>query len=197
MPRGSKLCKSCGATNGPRAFICSSCNKPFEIKGKAVTAEKIEEAKNRRAGVPVSTPSRDPDTDENGFHYELTDFFVRVPPTPTELKNNGKNVTCWMSKDNKFRLRMSKEFMGVDITHLHDKPYVLLKRDDQRGSQVVWQLVRRFSRWTAATKYYHDVTSGIKELVLYRPGDDDRRSHVSRRVAKRNKKIAKAKTKSK
>lgn len=35
MPRGVKLCPSCQCSNGPRAFVCKSCNQPFAFKAKS------------------------------------------------------------------------------------------------------------------------------------------------------------------
>jgi hypothetical protein len=32
MPKGSKQCDSCGELNGPRSFVCKSCQKPFLFK---------------------------------------------------------------------------------------------------------------------------------------------------------------------
>ena len=35
MPKGSKTCPSCGEGNGPRAYACKNCNKPFSFKAKS------------------------------------------------------------------------------------------------------------------------------------------------------------------
>lgn len=34
MPKGSKTCPNCGATCGPRTFICPSCKHEFAMKRK-------------------------------------------------------------------------------------------------------------------------------------------------------------------
>ena len=31
MPRGIKTCKSCGATTGPRAYVCKECGAKFNV----------------------------------------------------------------------------------------------------------------------------------------------------------------------
>lgn len=36
MPKGCKKCDACGSTNnGPRSFVCKSCNAPFIFKNKS------------------------------------------------------------------------------------------------------------------------------------------------------------------
>lgn len=42
MPKGQKLCESCSAANGPRAFACKSCGALFAFKPKS------KEAKNTK-----------------------------------------------------------------------------------------------------------------------------------------------------
>jgi ribosomal protein L40E len=40
--KGQKTCEKCGATTGPRAYICKKCNYPFVFKAKS------KEAKNTK-----------------------------------------------------------------------------------------------------------------------------------------------------
>lgn len=35
MPRGSKICPNCNTGNGPRAYVCKSCDQPFAFKAKS------------------------------------------------------------------------------------------------------------------------------------------------------------------
>lgn len=42
MPKGQKICSSCSASNGPRAFACKSCGTLFAFKPKS------KEAKNTK-----------------------------------------------------------------------------------------------------------------------------------------------------
>lgn len=40
--KGQKVCEKCGATTGPRAYMCPKCNNPFVFKAKS------KEAKNTK-----------------------------------------------------------------------------------------------------------------------------------------------------
>jgi ribosomal protein L40E len=42
LGKGKKACEKCGATTGPRAYICKKCNYPFVFKAKS------KEAKNTK-----------------------------------------------------------------------------------------------------------------------------------------------------
>jgi ribosomal protein L40E len=42
MGKGQKTCEKCGATTGPRAYMCPKCNAPFVFKAKS------KEAKNTK-----------------------------------------------------------------------------------------------------------------------------------------------------
>ncbi len=47
MPKGSKTCKKCNHTCGPRAYECPSCGEPFMIKGKQPVAKTAPKAKRK------------------------------------------------------------------------------------------------------------------------------------------------------
>lgn len=156
MSRGNKVCNKCGGNNGPRAFACKHCQAPFIIKGEEVTAEKILERK--LAQLP--TGDKDAGEDEEEI-FEVSDYFSAVQPTPRELYNQGPKVRVWESKDGKYRLRWSKEFMGVSIEHLHGRMYTLLKYGTDYNTDTTLQLVRRFKSMQGSIKGYIKVINGI------------------------------------
>ena len=55
MPRGSKICNSCQASNGPRAFNCKSCGAAFTFKDNKITVPVVakEQPKQISTGQPV------------------------------------------------------------------------------------------------------------------------------------------------
>lgn len=156
MPRGQKACTKCGKMTGPRAWYCSGCNHPFVIKGQEVPAEKILERKLAKQ------PSIDKEASEaEELFYEVTDYFVPVQPSQRELQNQGPQVRVWESKDGKYRLRWSKEFMGVSIEHLHGRQYTLLKNKVAPDLSPALELIRRFKTMQGAIKGYIMVINGI------------------------------------
>lgn len=191
MPRGRKLCENpdCKAINGPRAYSCIKCNHPFTIKGVVASPEKIAEVKQRKliaAGIITES-----EPEEEILH--ILDYFNEDEPTPREKHINGDKVECYMSKDNKFRLRYTEEYMGIPLVKLHDRRYTLLKRNSDRDSQVEWDLVNRFKSLQKLLHYFRAVQDGSRQVVLYRPGDDVRKSRALTRFHKKQKKLKKVK----
>lgn len=186
--RGNKPCPACGAANGPRSFQCKVCKKPFKIKGVEVTPEQIKEAENRRLGL---TPKQAEEVEE--VLLNLYDYFKDDVPTEREVKIGGKNTEVFTSLDNSFRLRHTDEFMGVPLEKLHNRWYALLKRNHERESIVVWQLVRRFKSLNSALHYVKEVKEGTREVRLYVPGDDARKSRALTRFQKKQRKLKKGK----
>lgn len=165
MPRGSKTCPHCSHVCGPRAFFCTNtaCGKPFVIKGVVSTEEKRVEL--QLAKIPVKERE---DDDEEVF-LESSDFFNIVKPTHREFQNQGPNVHTWVSKDGKYRLRWSKEFMGISIEHIHGRPYALLKNGVAHDGTDTLQLIRRFKGMQGALKAFMKVQAGIP---LEKPKED-------------------------
>lgn len=155
MPRGSKQC-SCGQVTGPRAFSCPACGKAFVIKGQEVSAEKILERKLSKQ------PNADKEAgDSEDELLEVSDYFVVASPTERELRNQGPQVRVWESKDGKYRLRWSKEFMGISIEHLHGRQYVLLRNRFDANQNPILEMVRRFKSMQGSLKGYIKVINGI------------------------------------
>jgi len=184
--RGNKVCPKCNGNNGPRAFACKHCGEPFVLKGVVATAEQIEQARLRKLGID---PNKVPEVEEE--YLNIHDFFQEVEPTDREIKNGGERVECYMSFDNKFRLRHAEEFMGIPLEKLHDRWYTLLHRNDDRDSHVRWDLVKRFKSLNSVLLYVRAVQRGERELVIYRPGDDVRKNRALVRHQKKMKKIKK------
>lgn len=163
--RGQKKCIGCGHVTGPRAFSCPSCGKPFIIKGKEATPEQIAQAKLAK----VPTKEREDGETEDEVLLESSDYFNIVKPTAREIVNQGPMVHVWESKDGKYRLRWSKEFMGISIEHIHGRPYTLLKNETSKNGDVVLSLVRRFKGMQGALKAYVKILNGIP---LDKPKED-------------------------
>lgn len=190
MPRGKKICPHCNFVCGPRSYFClnKACGKPFTMKGVLATEEKRVELAAKAAGTFGKPPG---EVEQEEVYLNIYDYFEDVDPTERELSVGGEDTHCYLSKDHRFKLRRSEEFMGVPLEKLHDRWYTLLHRNTDRDSTVLWELVRRFKSMNAALHYYKAVEAGERELVLYRPGDDQPKSRMHKRVAKRAAKLAK------
>lgn len=56
MPKGSKTCPNCGATCGPRTYVCASCQHVFIVKQKPnQPTDSTESEKSPEEGVAVLT----------------------------------------------------------------------------------------------------------------------------------------------
>lgn len=172
--RGQKICAHCGAKTGPRAFSCPSCNKPFMIKGKEATPEQIAQAK--LAKIPTKE-REDGEAVEDEIFLESSDYFNIVKPTERELSNQGVQVHVWESKDGRYRLRWSKEFMGVSIENLHGRPYCLLKHIRAVDGLPALEMVRRFKGMQGALKTYVKILNGIP---IERPKEDVRKKQTKK-----------------
>jgi hypothetical protein len=170
MPRGSKTCKHCGHVCGPRAFFCTNtaCGKPFVVKGVESTEEL--RVKLQLAKVPVRE-REDGESVEDEVLLESSDYFVPVKPTYREITNQGPKVHVWESKDGKYRLRWSKEFMGVSIENIHGRPYILLKNGLSPDGQTTLSIVRRFKGMQGVLKTYVKILNGIP---IDKPKEDSR-----------------------
>lgn len=186
MPRGQKTCKVCGTHAGPRAYCClnEKCKAPFTMKGVISSPEKIEQVRLRRMGIDPNKPE---ELEEE--YLNVDDFLYEVEPLPYELKSSGKEVECYMSHDNIFRLRKSEEFMGVPLEKLHDRWYTLLKKNEERDSNVVWQLVRRFKSMNSVLHFLRAVQRGEREVTIFKPWDNARKSRALKRFHKKQAKL--------
>lgn len=176
MPRGSKTCKHCGHVCGPRAFFCTNaaCGKPFVVKG--VESSEELRVKLQLAKVPVKE-REDGETVEDEVLLEREDYFDIVQPTHRELVNQGPKVHTWLSKDGKYRLRWSKEFMGIPIEEIHGRPYCLLKNGVTHDGNECLLLIRRFKSMQGALKAYVKILNGIP---LERPKEDARKKQTKK-----------------
>lgn len=174
MPRGIKICKKCGRNSGPRSFFCvhADCGHPFVVKGVESTEEL--RMKLKLAKIPVRERE---DGEEEEVFLDSEDYFVSVKPTARELVNQGLNVHTWVSKDGKYRLRWSKEFMGVPIEEIHGRPYCLLKNGITHDGQDCLHLIRRFKGVQGALKAYVKILNGIP---LERPKEDVRKKQTKK-----------------
>lgn len=182
MPRGNKKCPTCQADNGPRAFSCKACKAPFVLRGVLTSQEKIAEVEARKNPI---VKNEDGEFEEEIL--ESLDYFDVVKPTHIELRNQGSKVHCWESRDKKYRLRWSREFMGVSIEHLHGRPYCLLRNGLDKGSRPTLSLVHRFKSMQGALKGYVKILNGIP---LGKPKEDIKvknKKRLKRQLKKINK----------
>ena len=173
MPKGSKICESCKGVCGPRSFYCKHCQAPFTMHGKEIPKEEIARVKIKKMAVPtIRNDSEDVEDDEQllegGFLYDISDHFVEVDYTkdPSNLKYYDGQALCWKSKDNKYRMRYAKTFLGINVDLLHGKRYMIEKVSINRDRKEVWTLVGRFKNaHKAIIGYLNDVNNIVEKPV--------------------------------